>query len=603
MDQKTRLHGLYRNTVSYFGGLVIIIGLVLILLFLLLNFSLKAPSPYIGIFTYLIFPAFLTWGIFLFVYGLLRESRRRQRLGTLEALPFPTIDLNNPRHRKRFAFILTGGSLLGILFAFVNYNAYLFTDSNTFCGKLCHSVMKPEYTAYLNGPHARVHCVECHVGSGVSWFVRSKISGVPQVFATLLHIYSTPIPVPIKHLRPARETCEECHWPEKFYGAQLMQYPYFRYDEKNTPEQISLLVRTGGGTPHLGENAGIHWHMTISDRVYFKATDPGLQQIVWIKVISGDGSVAIYKDDSVKISEEELNKLPTNFMDCMDCHNRPSHIFYPPETAVDQAMAGGNISPKLPWIKKLALDTLVKNYEDKKNPEEEIRQFIEGYYAKHLPEVLKNQKAQVDQAIDTVSAIYERNVFPTMKVNWTTYPNNIGHRNWPGCFRCHNDHHVSQKGKVLTSACPVCHTFPQRGPLTPLGATTPVSLGPWHPWPLKGKHATTLCNLCHRAGYQPPLDCVSCHRIDASVPMMSMACKTCHLKEAELQPMANCRSCHSNVGGLHKKGEHADIPCINCHTPHGWKVSTRETCLTCHEDKKTHHTPTFCGDCHKFAAG
>jgi hypothetical protein len=603
MDRKMPLQRLYRNTVSYFGGLVIIISFVLILLFLLLNFSLKAPSPYIGIFTYLIFPVFLTLGILLFVYGLLRESRRRQRLGALEALPFPILDLNNPHHRKRFAFILTGGSLLGILFAFVNYNAYLFTDSNTFCGRLCHSVMKPEYTAYLNGPHARVHCVECHVGSGVSWFVRSKISGVPQVFATLLHTYSTPIPVPIKHLRPARETCEQCHWPQKFYGAQLTQNPFFRYDEKNTPEQVSFLVRTGGGTPNLGENAGIHWHMIISEKVYFKATDRGLQHIVWIKVISGDGSVSIYKDNRVNISEGELDKLPTNFMDCMDCHNRPSHVFYPPDTAVDQAMAGRNISPKLPWIKKLALDALVKDYGDKKSPGEGIRQFIEGYYTKHLPDVLKNQKAQVDQAIDTILAIYERNVFPAMKVNWTTYPNNIGHRNWPGCFRCHNDHHVSQKGKVLTSTCTVCHTFPQRGPLTPLGATTHVSLGPWHPWPLKGRHATILCNLCHRAGYRLPLDCVSCHKIDTSAPMMSMACKTCHLKEAELQPMVNCRSCHSKLAGLHKQGEHVNVPCISCHTPHTWKVTTRETCLTCHDDKKNHYSSTFCGKCHKFGSG
>jgi nitrate/TMAO reductase-like tetraheme cytochrome c subunit len=280
----------------------------------------------------------------------------------MEALPFPTLDLNNPHHRKRFAAVLSGGSLLGILFAFVNYNAYLFTDSNTFCGKLCHRVMKPEYTPYLNGPHARVPCVDCHVGSGVSWFVKSKVSGVPQVFATLFHTYSTPIPVPLKNLRPSRETCEECHWPEKFYGAQLIQNPYFHYNEKNTPKQISLLMRTGGGTPNLGENAGIHWHMAINEWVYFRATDRQFQNIPWIQVVHSDGSVMIYKDREAKISDKELNKLPMNFMDCMDCHNRPSHIFFPPETALDQSMGGGNLSPKLPWIKKLSLDALVKNY-------------------------------------------------------------------------------------------------------------------------------------------------------------------------------------------------------------------------------------------------
>ena len=600
MRKKLEGGGLYRNTVSYFGGLIILISLVLILLFLLLNFSLKAPSPYIGILTYLIFPAFLTLGILIFLYGSLRESRRRRRLGVEKILPYPKLDLNDPHQRKRFTFFLTGGSLLGILFAFVNYNAYLFTDSNTFCGKLCHQVMKPENTAYLNGPHARVHCVECHVGSGVSWYVKSKISGVPQVFATLFRTYSTPIPVPLKNLRPSRETCEECHWPEKFYGAQLIQNPYFHYDERNTPEQISLLARTGGGTPNLGENAGIHWHMTINNQVYFRAKDRQLQNIPWIKVVRSDGFVMIYKDKEAKITDEELNNLPLNFMDCMDCHNRPSHIFFPPETAVDQAMAGGNISPKLPWIKKLALDALVKNYGDRQDVNEAIRQFIEAYYSKNFPDVLKNQKVQADQAINAIIAIYDRNVFSTMKVNWTTYPNNIGHRNWPGCFRCHNDRHVSQTGKVLTSSCPVCHTMPQRSPLLALGATTPVSTQSWHPWPLKGKHSQILCHLCHQAGYRPPLDCVSCHKISTSAPMMSKDCRLCHLKEQEVKPLVNCKSCHGNVRGLHKDREHASADCTACHTAHIWKVTTRETCLTCHQDKKNHYSPTFCGECHQF---
>jgi len=228
VDKKTARGGLYRNAVSYLGGLIILISIVMILLFLLLSFSLRTPSPYLGILTYMIFPAFLILGVLIFLYGVFRESRRRRHLGITEALPYPKLDLNDPHQRKRFTFVLTVGCLLGILVAFVGYNAYLFTDSNTFCGKLCHSVMKPEYAAYLNGPHARVPCVDCHVGTGVSWYVKSKVSGVPQVFALWFHTYSRPIPVPLKNLRPARETCEECHWPEKFYGAQLIQNPYFR---------------------------------------------------------------------------------------------------------------------------------------------------------------------------------------------------------------------------------------------------------------------------------------------------------------------------------------------------------------------------------------
>jgi hypothetical protein len=285
----------------------------------------------------------------------------------------------------------------------------------------------------------------------------------------------------------------------------------------------------------------------------------------------------------------------------MDCHNRPSHVFLPPESAVDRAIAGGNISPQLPWIKKLALDALVKKYEDQGNVHKAIQQFIENYYSTNYPDVLKRQKDLVLQAVNTITAIYDRNVFPTMKVDWTTYPNNIGHRNWPGCFRCHNDRHVSQAGKVLTSTCSVCHTIPQRGPLLPLGATASTSTEPWHPWPLKGKHEKILCSLCHRAGYRPPLDCISCHKINVSAPMMSNACETCHLKEAELKPMTDCKSCHPNPTGLHTKKDHSGSPCTICHKQHLWKVTSRETCLACHDDKKTHNDPTFCGECHPFS--
>jgi hypothetical protein len=183
-----------------------------------------------------------------------------------------------------------------------------------------------------------------------------------------------------------------------------------------------------------------------------------------------------------------------------------------------------------------------------------------------------------------------------------TYPNNIGHRNWPGCFRCHNDRHISQEGKVLTSSCLVCHTIPQRSPLLPLGAITPNSTLPWHPWPLKGKHNRILCHLCHQAGFRPPLDCISCHRIDTSALMMKMDCKTCHLQEAEVLPMANCNSCHQSPKGLHKMSGHSTLSCTTCHQPHAWKAIGPETCLTCHEDKKTHYPPTSCEKCHPFTA-
>lgn len=600
-DGKSGGGKLYRNTISYLGGLTVAVSVLLMVVLLAFDFSVKRPSPYIGIFTYMVVPGFMTFGGLVFLYGLLRERRRRYRLGTREVLPYPRLDLNDPHQRRLFTLVLTGGSLLVILLSLVGYNAYLFTDSVTFCGRVCHQVMRPEYTAYLNGPHARVPCVDCHVGSGVPWYVKSKVSGVPQVFATLFNTYSRPIAVPIRNLRPAREICEECHWPEKFYGAQLMQNPHFRYDEKNVAEQIGLLLRTGGGTPTLGENAGIHWHMAITNKVYLRATDRQRQQIPWIEVVHGDGTVTVYRDPRATISEKELNRLPVHLMDCMECHNRPSHVFLPPETAVDRAMEGRSISPGLPWIKQLAVDALTKDYRGRKDLHEAIRESITGYYAKNYPGVAKNGKGAVDRAVEVIARIYDQNVFPSMNVNWTTYPNNIGHRNWPGCFRCHDNYHRASSGKTLANSCSVCHTIPERGPLSPLGAAPSAQKEPWHPWQLKGKHGQVLCNLCHRAGYRPPARCISCHGFSESDPMMSAPCDTCHRKEGEVKPLVRCASCHETLGGLHKTGGHGAVECAVCHAPHAWKVNRRETCLPCHEDRKNHYPPAFCGDCHEWS--
>ncbi|HSR14039.1 MAG TPA: NapC/NirT family cytochrome c, partial [Thermodesulfobacteriota bacterium] len=379
MEKKPPLRQLYRNAVSYFGAILSAVSILLILILLAFMFT-TAPAPYIGIFVYLVFPAFLILGLIIFFLGMWMEARRRRRFGAPDGVALPVFDLNNARHRKSLAVALVAGGVLAFLVAFSGYKTYLFTDSVDFCGKICHTVMKPEFTAYLNGPHARVPCVDCHVGPGVEWYFRSKIAGVPQVFGVLFESYPRPIPVPIKNLRPARDTCEHCHWPEKFYGAQLVQIPYFDHDEKNTAEQISFLMKTGGGSVQLGENAGIHWHMILSNRIFFRSIDPEAQRIPWVRMVLGDGSETIFRDRGIQITEQELNKLPMRMVDCIDCHNRPAHNFAAPDVLVDRNLAGGNISPKLPWIKKISTLALVRKYPDPKKAHAEIRNTIESFY-------------------------------------------------------------------------------------------------------------------------------------------------------------------------------------------------------------------------------
>ena len=593
--------GLYRNPLSYLGGLVVISSALLIVFSLALSLAMKQGSPYLGILTYLVFPAFLAFGVLLVIVGIRRESRRRRRLGAEAPPAYPALNLNDAGQRRKFSYAVMVAFSLLILLAIVSYNAFNFTESVTFCGRVCHTVMQPEFTAYLSSPHARIRCVDCHVGSGASWYVKSKLSGARQVLAVTFHTYSTPIPVPVRNLRPARETCEECHWPQKFYGAQLIQNPHFRYDEKNTPEQISLLVKTGGGSPKLGQNAGIHWHMIIENKVLFTALDEQLQQIPWISVTGPDGKKHQYFSNAYGVSREKASALPPYVMDCMDCHPRPTHLFQPPEGAVDRAMSSGLISASLPWIKKVAVDALVRDYRDRDAAHAGMREEILGFYTKSYPAIRAAHAAELDEVVRRVTEIYDRSVFPEMKVNWKTYGSNIGHRNWPGCFRCHDGTHVNEEGKVLSKECTVCHTMPQRGPLSPIGTEMPESTQNWHPWELKGKHAAMLCNRCHAAGYRPPSNCAECHKLDASAPMMASGCDACHVNEQDVKPINDCKTCHDSLPQLHTKGGHPDASCTDCHQPHVWKVTGRDVCLACHDDKKDHYKDGGdCTSCHEF---
>jgi len=601
MTENKTNQGLYRNALSFFGAYVSVISLFLILFSLLLQFSFKRHSPYIGIFSYMVFPAFFALGAVLFLYGMRRESIRRRRAGVDDALPYPQLDLNDPDTRKKFSYAVLGSSFLAILLAFVSYHAFLYTETVSFCGQLCHTVMEPEYAAYQGSPHARVPCVECHVGSGASWYVKSKISGARQVLAVLTGSYPTPIPTPIENLRPARETCEECHWPAKFFGTQLLQIPHFRYDERNTPEQISLGIKTGGGSGKLGENAGIHWHMITENRVEYVSLDRQLQKIPWIHSTRPDGTEDEYVSSDYTGDPKEFAKLPKKEMDCMDCHNRPTHIYEPPEAAVNKAMASYLISRTLPWVKKTVVDALVVEYPTREKAHEGLKSSIATFYRDRYPAVYQARKADVEKAIQTAVNIYDRSVFPDMKVNWKTYSSNIGHRNWPGCFRCHDNKHVAKSGKVLSMECTVCHTMPERGPLSPLGAMMPGSKLSWHPFDLEGKHARILCSECHAAGYRPPDSCAECHKIDTKAPMMSMKCSDCHTKKFEAQPVTACGDCHAKPKGFHRKGEHPDLSCTECHRPHAWAVTGRDTCLSCHDDKKEHNQDAgACAGCHSF---
>jgi hypothetical protein len=322
------------------------------------------------------------------------------------------------------------------------YAAVGYMDSVAFCGQACHSVMKPEFTAYQDSPHFRVRCVECHIGEGASWFVKSKLSGVRQVFAVMLNTYSRPIPTPVHDLRPARETCEACHWPGKFGGYRLRILTKFAEDEANTASKTVLLMRIGGGEVVSGIH-GVHLGPGV---VIEYASDPSRQNIPWVRYTDAGGRATEYAVQDWK--PEKMASLERRVMDCLDCHNRPSHAFELPEQAVDRAMSAGRLPLTLPAIKKVGLEVLKAEYPTGS----EAAKAIPAALAKAYP-----GRSEVQQASQALVEIYNRNVFPEMKIAWGSYPSNIGHTAFPGCFRCHDEQHASSAGKTISQDCNSCH--------------------------------------------------------------------------------------------------------------------------------------------------
>ena len=301
--------------------------------------------------------------------------------------------------------------------------------------------MAPEYSAYENSPHSRVECVQCHIGPGAGWFVRSKLSGLRQVFAVTLHTYSRPIPSPVKYLRPARDTCEQCHWPQRFSGDKFVLKTNYKDDEKNTPMTTALVMKIGGRAST--GSVGIHGrHLDDGSRIQYISTDERRQVIPVVYYTDDKGKTVEYASTDTKVSKQELEKGEKRTMDCIDCHNRPTHSFELPVNGVDLRMSRGLISSELPYIHKKAVELLKADYPDRDSAQNQIVAGIENYYRMSYPDVYTSKRALILQSAENVARIYLRNIFPEMKMSWGVHPNNLGHNDFPGCFRCHDGSHI-----------------------------------------------------------------------------------------------------------------------------------------------------------------
>jgi hypothetical protein len=438
---------LSNNTISAIGVVLVTASAILWLMLVLNNIGHETSNPYLGILLFMVLPGAFFLGLALIPLGI---WLRRRRVG---APPPSTVDLRNPRVRRMLIFIVVVTFVNLIIAGHLSYSTVSYMDSVTFCGTTCHSVMAPEYTAYQNSPHSRVECVKCHIGPGASWFVRSKLSGAHQVIAVNLNTYERPIPTPVENLRPARDTCEGCHWPDKFGGDRLRIIPKYADDEANTRTLTVLMMRIGGGrTPH-----GIHGaHVGQGVRMRYGATDRKRQNIAVVEVVR-DGQTATFYGKDVKPAD--VQGIEMREMDCVDCHNRPTHIFELPERGMDRILSAGDASPTLPFLKKKGMEALTAVYNSREEALQRIPQAIEAFYRDQMPDVYKTRTADVQRSAKAVAAVYERNVFPQMKLSWGTYINNIGHTDFPGCFRCHDEEHTVGGGgdRKISQDCSTCH--------------------------------------------------------------------------------------------------------------------------------------------------
>lgn len=344
-----------------------------------------------------------------------------------------------------------------IVLVVVGYTGHHYSETAQFCGTLCHTAMSPESKGHKISPHSRVACVDCHVGSGIQNFLSSKIAGMRQVVSVTVGSYGRPIRVPTHGLRPAKETCEECHRPELFHGDTLKVTDRYLEDEKNSRLQTVLLMKLGSGGQDIGAR-GIHWHVSSENTIMYSYEDEYRERISQVHLRKADGSELIFKNPDLTGGDHAKSpRHGIKEMDCVDCHNRPAHIYLSPEEALDKRITNGLISRELPFIKKKAMELITASYPSKEQALQKVASTLPAWYTKHYPELALEKSSLILEAVASIQTAYRDNIYPNMKIDWNTYPSNLGHQDDKGCFRCHNDTLEAADGTVISQDCETCH--------------------------------------------------------------------------------------------------------------------------------------------------
>ena len=492
-----------KNWITIIGSLIAVLNFLLIIVLFIISTIFNKSNTNLGLFIYIILPGFLLLGLIMIFSGMVISRRKLRRASEEEKRLLPVINLNNPGHRRAFIIFTIATIIFLFLSTYGSFEAYHITESVEFCGTLCHKVMEPEYTAYQNSPHANVTCVECHVGSGASWYVKSKISGLYQVYATLTKTYPSPIETPLHDLRPARETCERCHWPQKFYARTLQSNRYYLADSLNSEWDVMLQMKIGPEHSSLGFNEGIHWHINPSVNIEYISENDKREIITYVRYTNKEsGEVTVFKNPDYPVSDSLIAASNSRTMDCIDCHNRPSHNYNSPTDYFNKAMLTGAISKDIPFMKKTAMEILRNTFPDKDTALTQIKEGITGYYKSDAGDYYAKNIDQIDKSVTAIQNAFSQNTFPRMKVTYDVYPDHIGHLESEGCFRCHNDAFISESGRKITRDCNLCHTIVGQGKPGMMQFTNiRDTLEFRHPVDIGTIWKESNCSECHRYLY------------------------------------------------------------------------------------------------------
>jgi len=439
------------NPISLIGGAITTASaMILIGFWVVAFFGHGGPaSPYVGIVVDLCLPGLFILGLILIPVGMLLRRRRLKAAGQLPT-EYPKVDFGDPVFRHGVDFVVVATFINFVIVGTASYRGVAYMDTPNFCGQACH-VMHPEFAAYPVATHSHVACTDCHIASGVGGFVHAKVNGTKQMIQVVFNSYPRPI-LAEGRIPAASATCLHCHNPGRFVGDKLVVTTSYGDDESN-PVTKSLVLLHVGGQDMAGHLSGIHGaHM---GRIEYISTDTTNQTIPWVEKVNADGSTTEFVSSDAKQPVTGAKRV----MDCIDCHNRAAHSFTTAEKALNRSMNQGLIDPSLPFVHKEGLALIKADYPSQADADSKITSGLEDFYRTQHADVWSQKQSQVEQAARALSAIYNRNVFPSMKLTWGTHPDNLGHNDYPGCFRCHDGSHNAKNGNSITNDCSVCHNL------------------------------------------------------------------------------------------------------------------------------------------------